>query len=90
MQVTVALSDEPDTGLPFTLRLPWDDGTGLSPCTCSLCDQRYAVWYADPASDAALDPKASPILSGEACAECLNGLVGDGTVVVTELDPHSF
>lgn len=57
---------------------------------CTLCFQRQPVWFAYPATPAAMNPDASPINAPAVCAPCLNTLIEEGQVEVSQLDPDSF
>lgn len=100
MQVTLNSPGQRDDAAEFVLmyvgqtyreREPFgQEFTVASDTQCSLCSQRPPVWFAYPATPAAMNPDASPISAPAACAPCLNALIEDGQVEVSQLDPDSF
>jgi hypothetical protein len=100
MQITLAEPGQPETATVFTLMLvgqryhPSDAAnvtyTVAPDSVCPLCDQRTPQWFTYPATDAAMNPDASPIHAGECCTVCLNNLLSEGIVTIVEIDPDAF
>lgn len=84
MQIVITPPGEEEPRVTLTARV-LDE-----PVTCSLCGQRHATWFDDPASDTATNPDASPLNAPETCDPCLTMLIHSGTVAVVDVDTRSF
>jgi len=85
MQLTVAEPGFPETAITLTLHA----FQGFAD-DCCLCSTRQPLWFTDPASNAAMNPDASPIGGPACCAQCLNHLLDIGTITILNADPESF
>lgn len=88
MVITLQVPGQPETAEQFVLQTTGNETRWRN--ACPICNARPPVWFAYPASQAAMDPDASPIKVGEICAADLNNLLEAGTVEVTDIDPDSF
>lgn len=100
MQITIALPGQPETAEPFTLRLVGEkfratNGSALEyrvseDSLCPLCMNRPPAWFADPASDAAMNPDASPLNAPEVCNPCLNIALQGRMIEIIDIDTETF
>jgi hypothetical protein len=86
--ITLQVPGQPETAEQFTLQITENETRWRN--ACPVCNARPPVWFAYPASQAAMDPAASPIKVGEICAIDLNLLLEDGRVEIASIDPDSF
>lgn len=98
MQITLQVPGQPETAEQFVLMLVgqhYEPGHNITyevkpDAICPICNTRPPVWFAYPASEAAMNPAASPIHVGEICATDLNNLLEAGSVEIANIDPDSF
>ena len=88
MQIILADTDDPNHSEPFIYKMLEDQL--VHGYDCPLCLQRPPVWFVNDASDAATNPSASPTGSSMMCTVCLNRLIDDDTIFVSNIDPQAF
>jgi hypothetical protein len=84
VQITVAPPGDTDNSADLTLRLE------IPAITCTVCCDRPSQWFDAPAATTAMNPDTSPIGAPDICSVCLNAMIGEGLVEITDVAPDSF